>query len=29
MVVVRDVLARAYLVENGAIAPAGAWTIKD
>ncbi|SHM14351.1 Conjugal transfer protein TrbH [Nitrosospira sp. Nsp11] len=29
MVVGHAVLARAYLVENGAIAPAGAWTFKE
>ena len=29
MVIGRAMLARAYLVENGAIAPAGAWTSKE
>ena len=29
MVIGRAVLARAYLVDNGAIAPAGAWTFKE
>lgn len=29
MVIGRAMLARAYLVENGAIAPAGAWTFKE
>jgi hypothetical protein len=29
MIIGRAMLARAYLVENGAIAPAGAWTFKE
>ncbi len=29
MIIGRALLARAYLVENGAIVPAGAWTFKE